>query len=368
MEKISEKWLEFPVMRGTVLGVTVFRGYAKLSDLSRISKADVYDQVKNPKGTQRDLNTKHASEAYLYVKNNEFGFWPEVFLCARQSKVIEFHPTKNLKDIGLLRIKTNMIRSDTISISRVDGNHRLYYADGSDSRYPAIDKIVSFCMAYDLSMEQEIVLFRDINNNQRAMSTTHLDGIKVRLTKEEELKKSDPALYIASKLADDRKSPLVGRVHKGGKKAVDVDIPLRALQSGIKYMIPESKELRDISDNVDAQYKLIRNYFAAVKKWQPQAWTKPKSSILLRGAGLWAACLIGAQVIDRVMNQGNYKMEDMLKILKSGKDWDWSGKGDFRGLSGRVGAGEISRRVSQEFFDESRKSTKEILQKIMSDD
>lgn len=190
MAKINEKWLEFPVMRGTVLGVTVFRGYARLSDLSRISKADVYDQVNNPHGTQRDLNAKHAGEAYLYVKNNEFGFWAEVFLCVRQSKVIEFKPMKDSEDIGLLRIKTNMIDSDSISISRVDGNHRLYYADGSDSRYPAIDKIVSFCMADNLSREKEIVLFRDINNNQRAMSTTHLDGIKVRLTKEESLKEA----------------------------------------------------------------------------------------------------------------------------------------------------------------------------------
>jgi hypothetical protein len=104
MEKTGEKWLELPAMRGTVLGVTVFRGYAKLSDLSHISRADIYDQAENPQGTQRDLNPKHASEAYLYVKNSEFGFWPEVFLCVRHSKVIEFDPMKGSKDIGILRV------------------------------------------------------------------------------------------------------------------------------------------------------------------------------------------------------------------------------------------------------------------------
>ena len=50
-----------PVIRGEVLGVTVFRGYAPLSVLSKVSKPDIYDQKTNPTGTQRDLSPKHAA-------------------------------------------------------------------------------------------------------------------------------------------------------------------------------------------------------------------------------------------------------------------------------------------------------------------
>jgi hypothetical protein len=64
--------LKIPVIRGTVLGVNVYRGFARLCDLSRISKPDVYDAISNPKGTQRDLSPKHAKEAYEYVRNSEF--------------------------------------------------------------------------------------------------------------------------------------------------------------------------------------------------------------------------------------------------------------------------------------------------------
>jgi len=67
----SSSYLEIPVIRGIVLGVTVYRGHAKLSDLARISSADIYDQINNPMGTQRDLSIKHAKDAYEYVKNRE---------------------------------------------------------------------------------------------------------------------------------------------------------------------------------------------------------------------------------------------------------------------------------------------------------
>lgn len=76
--------LGLPVVRAKVLGVNVYRGFANLADLADISKADIYDQEKNPKGTQRDLSLKHARDAHEYVKNTDLGFWPEVFLCARK--------------------------------------------------------------------------------------------------------------------------------------------------------------------------------------------------------------------------------------------------------------------------------------------
>jgi len=71
--------LKFPVVTEEVMGVRVFRGFAKLSDLARISRPDVYDAHKNPTGTQRDLSPRHAKDAYEYVRTNDFGYWPEVF-------------------------------------------------------------------------------------------------------------------------------------------------------------------------------------------------------------------------------------------------------------------------------------------------
>ncbi len=358
--------LKVAAVRGKVLGVNVYRGFAELSDLSRLSRADIYDQKSNPKGTQRDLSVSHAREAYEYVKTHDLGFWPEVFLCARNKLVVSFTPISDeWPEVGVLNFDLAQIQKDpSIAVSRIDGNHRLHYADGKTEGYAEIEKYASFCLAYDLSRDDEIQLFKDINKNQKPMNTSHLDGIDVRLTAEEQLRRRQPELYIAQKLGKDSKSPFFGRVYEGGKKPPGVDIPLRAIKTGIEYMLTRSVQLPQLED-VDVQYRVIRNYFEALKKWLPQAWTEPREYIVLRGAGLWAVSFIGSHVIDRALMHGKFSSPDILAILKSGKEWDWSKSGDFKGLSGRSGALEISKRVTRKLQDESRISTKELLSQIM---
>jgi DGQHR domain-containing protein len=360
-----------PVLRATMLGVHVYRGFAELGLLSEISKADIYDQVKNPMGTQRDLSIPHARDAYAYIKNKEFGFWPEVFLCARDKKILTFKPTSDENDqLGYLKIDLANYKAKKdcgIIISRVDGNHRLHFGDGSQEGYSRVEKLVSFCLAFDLTPEEEIQLFKDINKNQKPMNTSHLDKIEVRLTPEEELKKRNPDLYIAQKLNLDEKSPFKNKIYEGGKKSVGVDIPLRGLRTGIQYMLSRSTQLPRLPD-VIAQYKVIRNYFTAVKKWQPKAWDSPKEYIILRGSGLWAICFLGSQVIDRALLQDKFTIDQMLQILKSGKDWNWGKKGDFIGFSGRAGALEISNRISRLLKDENHLSTNQLFQRIMDDE
>src|SRR2546427_2690561 len=75
------------------LDTICFRGDAPLAHLALISQSDVFDQVTNPKGLQRDLSTKHASEVYDYaVKPKEEGYkraFPEVVLNVRDQKLVK---------------------------------------------------------------------------------------------------------------------------------------------------------------------------------------------------------------------------------------------------------------------------------------
>ena len=271
MKKRKSRSLRSSAVKSKVLGVNVYRGFAKLADLADVSKADIYDQQTNPKGTQRDLSPAHARRAYEYVKTKDLGFWPEVFLCARGRSVVTFYPVSpELPDLGTLDINVEAaMKTPGIAISRVDGNHRLHYASGKQSGYSRIDKLVSFCLAYNLNREEEIQLFKDINDNQKRMNTSHLDKIYVRLTPEEELKHRVPELYIAQQLSNDSRSPFHGRIYEGGNKPVGVDIPLRGLRTGIEYMLSRSTQLPHLED-AEAQYRVIRNYFDSVKRWQPQ--------------------------------------------------------------------------------------------------
>jgi len=79
--------------------------------------------------------------------------------------------------------------------------------------------------------------------------------------------------------------------------------------------------------------------------------------------GAWAL----KKLIDRALMQDEFKASHMLSILRSGKDWDWGKKGDFKGLGGRGGAWEIANRVTEKLLDENRMSTKQLFDKIMAD-
>jgi DGQHR domain-containing protein len=356
--------IRIKVLRGNVLGVKVFRGYARLCDLAQISKPDIYDQKKNPSGTQRDLSPKHAKDAYFYVKNNELAFWPEVFLCVRNPNCYKFISEHN-SEYGTLEINLKEIEKKEINISRVDGNHRLHYADGKTKGFEHIEKTVSFCLAYDIELSEEIKLFRDINNNQKRMNTSHLDNIESRLSPQELLKKKSPDLYIAQILSRDKKSPFWGKIYEGGKQLGPNAIPLRSMKTGIQYMMSKTIKLNALKD-ADAQAKVIINFFDAVKKWIPDAWNEPKEYLALRGVGLWGLCFIGATVIDKVLTKGEFNVTSMLSVLKSGRKWDWSPKGDFQGLSGRGGALKISEMVTDEFQDDDGISANELYKQIMS--
>jgi DGQHR domain-containing protein len=359
--------LAVPVIKARVLGVDVIRGFARLCDLARISYADVYDAKTNPTGTQRDLSPKHARDAYEYVQREDVAFWPEIFLALREDENFSFSISNKDTGYGVARFNIRKIEdSKFIEISRVDGNHRLHFADGKTEGYSPITKIVSFCLAIKVDLETEIKLFRDINNNQRRMNTSHLDNIKLRLDSEEVIARRDPMLYLANKLKSDPVSPFFNLVYDGGRSDVTKFIPLRTLKTGLEYMFSRPTRLTAL-ENIKIQALMVRNYFNALKKWQPDAWKRPKDYLLLRGAGLWGACFLGAEIIDRALAKGHYKVDDMFQILRSGPEWDWTKDGSFGGLSGRSGAVKIRDRIAAELEDEAGVSLTTVMKRIAND-
>ena len=354
MAATSER-LSIQVIRGEVLGVTVYRGFASLADLARVSQADVYDQESNPIGTQRDLNPRHAREAYDYVRTRAFRFFPEIVLNARESSILRFRAITAGSDLGVLTIDTGrmqqLLKRRAVVISRLDGNHRLFYADGHNPNLPPIEDEVGFCLIYGLkgaTNESELTLFRDINANQKGMNTSHLDSVALRLAGSN-LASRDPLLFIAERLMSDTRSPFYGLVYRGGSKtdaAVQV-IPLRSLKTSVQYTKSQSRHLGKLGP--DGQAALIMRYWQAVKRWVPEAWKEPKKYIVIRSTGFWAMSFIGSAVIDHALTTGEVTASAMLKTLRSGRQWDWTTAGDFRGFGGRAGATEIATAVTGEF-------------------
>src|SRR2546426_9526310 len=131
--------VELTAYKSKNLDTVCFRGSAPLAHLAMISQPDIFDQVTNPKGLQRDLSPKHASDAYEYVqrsRNKEYPrAFPEIVLNVRDKRLLKIEETDG-NQIVKLQFNISDMNSDKVYVSRVDGNHRLYYGSGDDRRDP----------------------------------------------------------------------------------------------------------------------------------------------------------------------------------------------------------------------------------------
>lgn len=311
---------QFPVLVGKCLGYEAYRGYGPLAELARISKADIFDQKKNRAGTQRNLSVQHARSAYQYVADKEEAFYPEMVLNIRDKSFVRFTrmSQEGSVEFGMLEFIKDPSQAAKIVVSRLDGNHRLWFVDGREHGMEPVDRLASVCFLMLEDLEAELELFRDINDNQMGMNTSHLQNITARLLGERVLKVQNPALYIVQKLQRDKTSPLYGRIHEGGvvrKGATLGGLTIANLTSAVRDMLGRSAKLGQFPD-ADAQYRLIKNYWAALKKWLPKAWKNPRGYMIFKGAGLYAISYVGIEVIDRALLKGRFSSDDMLEYLK----------------------------------------------------
>lgn len=344
-QKSTRDLPQFPVLVGTCLGYKAFRGFAPLCELAQISRADIFDQDKNRLGTQRNLSVQHARKAYKYVVDTERAFYPEMILNVRDKSYVEFESAEQKGDVefGELRFVKDPAKAGKVVVSRLDGNHRLHFGDGHEKGMDPISRPVSFCILTIEDLDRELELFRDINDNQMGMNTSHLQNITARLLGDKLLKVQNPALYITQRLMKEKTSPLYKKVHEGGKVqkgAVLSGLTIANLTSAVRDMLSRSTKLGQFPD-ADAQYKVIENFWIAVKKWLPKAWNSPRDYAIFKGVGLYALSYVGIEVIDRSLMKGKFTSEDMLEYLKqmpseslaSGGTAAYAGRGGGRKLA-----------------------------------
>lgn len=361
--------IELVAVQTKNLDTVCFRGESSLAHLALISQADVFDQVTNPEGLQRDLSPKHASEVYDYVAREldpaRPRAFPEVVLNVRDKKVLQIKeisgdPSSKTKVFRLLFDLDKLVGAK-VKVSRVDGNHRLFHAAG-DERRKALLVPAPFQLHVGLSREQEMALFVDINANQKGLNTSHLAIMQHRLTVEELEMRDHLDRWITSKLTADPESPwhgVVGGGSKTGARAHNLSrlVNFVALQTGVNKTLAKSQYIRDFT-NPDVQYVVIRNYWRAVKSVFANEWANPKEYLLLKNIGVLSLSLLGGTIIDRCIPRGKHSVADMAAYLHQVKGrFDWSSKaspGDNNTVVGMSGnkaalilAGEMAAELSE---------------------
>jgi DGQHR domain-containing protein len=339
-------------------------------DLSQISRADIFDQDTNPSGTQRNLSVQHARKAYQYVTEKKRAFYPEMVLNVRDPSYVKFQSSVDQDGLkfGVLQFVKDPRQTDKIVVSRLDGNHRLWFADGHEKGMEPVTRPVSFCMLLLKDLNAELELFRDINDNQMGMNTSHLQNITARLLGEKALKVQNPALYIVQRLQKDKSSPLYDMIHEGGKirkRPTLAGLTIANLTNAIHDMLSRSAKLAQFPD-ADAQFQVIKNYWIAVKKWLPEAWKRPRDFMIFKGVGLYAISYVGIEVIDRSLLKGKFGSKDMLTYLKQLPTEELATK-ETLAYAGRGGGRKLANDLIAELEDEGEMSLAKLQKLILSE-
>lgn len=386
---------------GPNLNLTQIRGYAPLTLLADISGADVYDQEKNPHGTQRDLKPAHAKEASSYalaaVEKNpgtDPRAFPEILLNVRDTSVLSTYLNSEPFEFSSLegseglfgRLIDIEISLDSLEqppatinpqISRVDGNHRLSKIPGATERDPEEEfPVVPFALFVGLAPNQERKLFRDINGLQESMNTSHLDQITMELEADNMLldSKSRP-LWFAQRLtnAEDREVGIFADlVFKGGSKVgvkerLGFSPPLNLatlrsmMQASLRAMdalvteelTPQLLEraksqdreaLAAIRQAADDFLMLFVRFWRAVRTNYPEAWADNKKTkfILFSSIGAISLSQLAGTVITELVRQEKHDQIDFDKEVARVKNGGITLlKEDFSGFAGMAGAKQV---------------------------
>jgi DGQHR domain-containing protein len=328
------------------LDTVCYRGSAPIAELTRMSSADIFDQDLNAEGLQRDLSKKHAAEAYEYAgRDADPKFpraWPEVMLNVRDRKVInvESFPAK-LGTLTSITIDLDKIdAAKTVKISRVDGNHRLFFGAGDGKEREPLDAVVPFQLHIGLTRDQEAAVFGTTNSEQKGLNTSHLHVIDTRITPDDIELERHPERVFARNLSTDVASPWNDLVHMGGSKAgakekhVYRPVNFVALEQGLRRTLKTSAYLKELG--TDVQYGLLRNYWQAMKEVYSEAFADPREYLILKNLGVATFSQLAGMVIDRCLVEGAVECEDMVKFIEATKGTvDWHRESaDVAGMSG----------------------------------
>src|SRR5215813_7093034 len=150
--------MRITVLRGANLNIEMYRGYASIADLARISSPDPFNQDTNPNGLQRDLSEAHSRDAYRYAEGAEKvpdhkRSWAEVLLNVRDASVVEIFPLDEAHGVYEIEVREERINKTLArpQISRTDGNHRLNFGEGDPKHdWPPLTASTPFALTIDL--------------------------------------------------------------------------------------------------------------------------------------------------------------------------------------------------------------------------
>ena len=281
---------------------------------------------------QRIIKKARLKSVHEFINNH--GFFPNSILISIDTKngnplqfdLSEKQGNDPITKLGILHLPNEYRRAYVI-----DGQHRLYgYSDSKYARTNSIP-VVAF---ENMPQEQQVKLFMEINENQKAVSknlrnTLNADLLWVSENPSE--RREALRSRIAQELGDNPESPLYGRVIIGEDQSDDFKcITLEMICSALKDtsflskfnkdQTPQEHGIFDL-DNNDKTLLLLRKYifecFNYVRELLPEEWEKnPKQDgIILFNNGIGGFIRLFNDIAIQLITDGHdpKKISDFLE-------------------------------------------------------
>ena len=209
----SNKYIKFEgIFASGVLGIfRVIRGFADLRDLAAVSvpfKMTLGNEPERVFGHQRELDERHAKDIKTYLERSDNRFIPEVILSIRCDNLEEINGRDEIlgiqtpsdsdifikrrfsgKNYRIQQIRVRCSEIDAIKeakrIRRIDGNHRLAFAETLEDTNLKQKYLAPFCMILLGPTEDtaddyaESLIFHTINSTALRLKSEH--GLRLLL-------------------------------------------------------------------------------------------------------------------------------------------------------------------------------------------
>lgn len=199
----------------------------------------------------------------------------------------------------------------------IDGQHRLYGYSGTDFASKNTIPVVAF---EDLDREEQVQLFMDINENQKAVPKALRETLNADLlwnSPEKTRQRQALSSKIAQMLGEEETSPLLGRVmigedEKSEKRCITVAALGDALKQSCFFDVYDKSnkivkkgtfDFGDNQRNCDKLYPILEKSIAYVRENCLDEWNLGKDGILTINRGMQAVIRIIGDIINLLVNK-----------------------------------------------------------------
>ncbi|WP_326522948.1 DGQHR domain-containing protein [Sphingomonas sp.] len=313
------KMTTLPCMRGKSLERPVLLGFASARVLHGASFADVLDEASG-RGYQRRLNSRHSLDFRRYAQRPESTTIPLTFNL-RGSDGDGWSLQGGGEGVIL-----NLARGAK-PLAQVDCQHRLGHLSDLDVELP-------FMTFVGLTEREEMEIFGVINGKAKGLSNSLLDFHDAQLCAD--LASEKPELLVALHLKNEPTSPWYNRLDLGGNQVSGLErrASLRTMQKACRIL---TRRLKPRS--LDDVARIAHDFWLAVAMVMPDAFAKPRGSLVTKGVGVYALTELAADFVLEAAATARCDTAHFAALVGDiAPLLDWSSDGPLGGLGGEGGA------------------------------